>query len=144
MLLSAKFSLLALLAASAVSASLVRVVPGDEAFVPLMHRGMVRRADQTEAQFAKVSDANQECANPGAQGLNAMVKQHTFPKLSQVASIQDNDSEAQKVWQDIQSSNIIPSSVQVKKDSTNGQSTYSTTNPRLRSRRLELRPPERP
>lgn len=128
MLLSAKFSLLALLAASAVSASLVRVVPGDEGFVPLMHRGMVRRADQTEAQFAKVSDANQECAHPGAQGLNAMVKQHTFPKLSQVASIQDNDSEAQKVWQDIQSSNIIPSSVQVKKDSTNGQRTYSAIN----------------
>lgn len=114
--------------AAVVSASLLHIIPGEpEAVATQHHRRLLRRAGFTtnEAQFAQISDATQACAHANAEGMGQLLKQNVFPKADHIASIQQGDSEAQQVWQDIQNSNIIPSDVQVKQDNTGGQRTCS-------------------
>ncbi|WFD40789.1 uncharacterized protein MJAP1_003778 [Malassezia japonica] len=118
MQLSSTF-VVSLLAATA-SASVLQVVPGNGPAVK-QARGMSRRAAATNAaQYASIQDPTQECTYYGNDGVTQMKNQNDYPAVSQIASIVQGDSDAQKVWQDIQSSGIIPSDVQVKMDS-NGQ-----------------------
>ena len=78
----------------------------------------LRRANvMSAADLAKVQDPNQQCSyNLNAANMPELKQGQPFPQSWKIASIQDNDQQAKKVWQDIQSSGIIPGDVQVKSD----------------------------
>ena len=75
-------------------------------------RMLNRRRDHTEASQRKIKDAAEQCKwyeLPNSEKLR-----HAYPKDG-IASIVDGDDQAKQVWKDIQSSNIIPDGVKVKK-----------------------------
>ncbi|PKI82904.1 hypothetical protein MVES1_003766 [Malassezia vespertilionis] len=118
------FTLCSLLAVSAVSASVLHLVPGnDDAHEHLVKRhGFVRRqaaqsgpTASNEADFAKIKDPKQQCAVYGVPEITQMQDQGVIPTGGEPATIQQKDAEAQKIWKDIQDSGIIPNDVQVKK-----------------------------
>ena len=123
-----------LLAASCVSANLLHIIPGDvERRDKAEHkhvgrRSLSRRAQASNAaQFATIHD-NTQCQPYGVDAVTQMKNQKDFPPVGQIASIIQGDSQAQQIWQEIQNSGIVPSDVQVKQDSTNGQHMGTSAN----------------
>ncbi|KAL4399617.1 chitin deacetylase [Malassezia pachydermatis] len=83
------------------------------------HFRLLRRAGPTSAaQEMQIQDPTQACTSYGDQGVTQMIQSQKLPQSGQIAKIQPNDEEANKIWQDIQNSGIIPSDVQQKKDTT--------------------------
>ncbi|WFD28461.1 hypothetical protein MNAN1_003472 [Malassezia nana] len=69
------------------------------------------------SEWAKIKGRKQECKDytlPSSEKL-----QQAYPTDWKIAKIVDGDSEANSLWNDIQSSGIIPSHVQVKTDTDN-------------------------
>ncbi|KAL4399616.1 chitin deacetylase [Malassezia pachydermatis] len=95
------------------------------------HFRLLRRAGPTSAaQEMQIQDPTQACTSYGDQGVTQMIQSQKLPQSGQIAKIQPNDEEANKIWQDIQNSGIIPSDVQQKKDTTppgSAQSNMGTT-----------------
>ena len=81
--------------------------------VRVMHRALNRRQPKNAADLAKVHGPDQ-CKDYGDDTLYKMMKEHKFPKDGDIASIVDNDKEANDVWNEIKNSGIIPKHVAVK------------------------------
>lgn len=77
------------------------------------HQLAARAAPSNAADMAKVMDPNQACKPYGVAASQTLA--NTYPKSDQIASIQENDQDAQAIWSEIQKSGIIPQNVQVKK-----------------------------
>ena len=126
MQLSTKFVLSLLVAASAASARIMQVIPGElearniaEPARPtnrvVRGHAFSRRAGATNAaEYAQISDPSQECSAYGDDQVTQMKNQNDFPTVSEIASIVQGDDEANSLWSDIQKSGIIPSNVDVK------------------------------
>ncbi|WFD02401.1 hypothetical protein MOBT1_001083 [Malassezia obtusa] len=79
------------------------------------HLALSRRAGASNAvDYAKISDPKQECTPYGDNAVTEMKNKKDFPTPSQIASIVQNDKEANSVWSDIKKSGIIPSEVKPK------------------------------
>lgn len=114
-----------LLAAVLLGASLASASPLQDEISKHVPQTLIRRdGNMTEEQMANITDPAKQCETPLAQGMDQLLKRNVFPKLYEVASILPGDGKAQSMWDTIQKSGIIPSSVNVKKDTTNGQRTY--------------------
>lgn len=74
------------------------------------HRAIERRAVKNAADQANIHGEEEECKWYEDRTLAGM----KFPKQSQIASIMDGDSDAQKIWKEIRKSGIIPGHVKVK------------------------------
>jgi len=119
-MLALEYCTFALLLAGTTTAHIGRGVPlVSEKHVDQHHRFErlhARDGPPTMSSWAKLKGA-QECKD---YSLPSSAKlQKIYPQGNQIAKIVDGDSEAQSVWKEIQSSGIIPSNVQVKKDTDN-------------------------
>ncbi|WFD00024.1 hypothetical protein MYAM1_002770 [Malassezia yamatoensis] len=123
--ISTKFVVSLLVAATATSAKLLHVYPGDMEARDLhepayehmgrRHMALSRRASATNAaEYAAITDTAQECTPYGNNEVTQMQNAKDFPTASQIASIVSGDDTANSVWSDIQKSGIIPSNVNVK------------------------------
>ena len=65
-----------------------------------------------EEEERKISSAEKQCRGYDYESQSRLLKK--YPKDSHIASILDDDEEAQKVWDDIKSSGIIPDDVEVR------------------------------
>ena len=72
-----------------------------------------RDGPKNEEELRAISDPAKQCDGYGFPGQSDIKKK--YPKDNKIATIVDGDDEAQKIWQDIQDSGIIPDDVQVKK-----------------------------
>ena len=86
------------------------------------HGHLLRRAQEPSnaADMAKIKDSDQpkDCLQYGDEAMTRLLKQKKLPKPSRIASIQEGDDEAKKVWKEIQDSGIIPKDVKQKKGQT--------------------------
>lgn len=83
------------------------------------HNHLLRRAQEPKnaADMAKIKDSDQpkDCIQYGDQAMTGLLNKKKLPKPSHIASIQEGDDEAQKIWKEIQDSGIIPKDVKQKK-----------------------------
>ncbi|WFD36238.1 hypothetical protein MCUN1_003116 [Malassezia cuniculi] len=78
------------------------------------HRALQKRGPKNAADAAKIYGINQQCQDYGDDTLYEMTQAKQFPTEGQIATIVSNDTEAKQIWNEIKSSGIIPSNVQVK------------------------------
>lgn len=88
----------------------------------------------SQSDFNNILNVNIQCASYKLPEVDQLLEKTRFPPVGQIASIPDDDTNAQDAWNNILNSGIIPSDVEVKKDNDDNhasvnQDGYNATDP---------------